>query len=271
MTQDGWLTRHPYLKPVAYLHGWVESAAAGIPAARPSVPRWDRYQGDFHRGVSLLLSPAAAINLGPATRMVVSLVERLALMPLPAKLQEEITALNGELSRDQAAPRRAVASLVDKGVFVSACSGLLRYLGWTILARHLRPVVDAFAIWRQEERWFRSYCPTCGSPPALAQLVGANHERRRFLSCGLCGTRWWYCRTGCPFCENENGHGLAVLAVQGDGGLRVDYCESCGGYLKTYDGQGSENVLLADWTSIHLDLIAQGRGLRRPAASLYEL
>jgi FdhE protein len=62
-----------------------------------------------------------------------------------------------------------------------------------------------------------------------------------------------------------------VLAVQGERDLRVDYCESCCGYLKTYVGRGSENVLLADWTSIHLDLIAQNRGLRRPAASLYGL
>jgi len=271
MIQDGWLTRHPYLKPVAYIHGWVESAAAGIPAAKPSVPHWDRYRGDFHRGVSLLLSSAAAINFGPAARMVVSLAERLTLIPLPGRLQEEVTALGAELRRDRTAPRRAVAWLLDKGVFVSSCPGLLRYLGWTALARHLRPVVDAFAIWRQEERWLRSYCPTCGSPPAMAQLVGSDHARRRFLSCGRCGTRWWYRRTGCPFCENEKNHRLRVLAVQGEGGLRVDYCECCGGYLKTYDGQGSENVLLADWTSIHLDLIAQDRGLRRLATSLYEL
>ena len=59
--------------------------------------------------------------------------------------------------------------------------------------------------------------------------------------------------------------------VEGEGGLRIDYCESCRGYLKTYAGEGSENVLLADWTSLHLDLIACDRGLRRLAASLYAL
>jgi FdhE protein len=271
MVQDAWLTRHPYLKPVAYLHGEVDSAAAEIPVARPSVPRWYRYMGDFQRGVSLLLSSAAAINFRPAERMVVSLVEKLTSSPLPTKLQEEVGAINAELRRDLAAPCRAVAWLLDRGVFASTCPSLLRYLGWTALARHLRPVVDAFAIWRQEERWLRRYCPTCGSPPAMAQLVGADPGRRRFLSCGRCGTRWWYRRTGCPFCEKENNHRLTILAVEGEEGLRIHYCESCGGYLKTYEGQGSENVLLADWTSIHLDLIAQDRGLKRLAASLYEL
>jgi FdhE protein len=46
---------------------------------------------------------------------------------------------------------------------------------------------------------------------------------------------------------------------------------ACGGYLKTYNGEGSESVFLADWTSIHLDVIARDRGLKRLAASIYAL
>ena len=53
--------------------------------------------------------------------------------------------------------------------------------------------------------------------------------------------------------------------------MRIDYCDACSGYLKTYDGEGSESVLLADWTSLHLDVIALERGLVRAAGSLYEL
>jgi FdhE protein len=61
------------------------------------------------------------------------------------------------------------------------------------------------------------------------------------------------------------------VTVEGEAGLRIDYCESCRGYLKTYDGQGNEAILLSDWTSLHLDLLAHDRGLRRLAVSLYEL
>jgi FdhE protein len=148
---------------------------------------------------------------------------------------------------------------------------LLRYLGWLALSQYLRPVVKAFGNWREEERWLRSYCPTCGSLPAMAQLAGTDPARRRFLLCGRCATRWCYRRTGCPFCENQNDHRLAALTIEGEAGLRIDYCESCSGYLKTYAGEGNESVLLADWTSIHLDVISQDRGLKRLAASLYEL
>ena len=92
----------------------------------------------------------------------------------------------------------------------------------------------------------------------------------RLLSCGCCGTRWQYSRTGCPFCEKDD-RKLTTLAVDGEAGLRIDSCESCKGYLKTYDGEGHEAVLLADWTSLHLDVVAHDRGLKRLAASLYEL
>jgi hypothetical protein len=30
------------------------------------------------------------------------------------------------------------------------------------------------------------------------------------------------------------------VTIEGEAGLRIDHCESCGGYLKTYDGQGNE-------------------------------
>jgi FdhE protein len=61
------------------------------------------------------------------------------------------------------------------------------------------------------------------------------------------------------------------VTVEGEGGLRIDYCEACRGYLKTYDGEGNEAVMLVDWTSFHLDVIARDHGLKRLAASLYEL
>jgi len=175
--------------------------------------------------------------------------------------------LRGELN----APRRAVAWLLGDEAFRPAHPGLLRYLGWTALARFLYPLRDAFGTWRDEEHWLRAYCPTCGTLPAMAELVGSDPGRLRLLSCGCCGTRWRFPRMGCPFCESAGDHRLCALAIEGETSLRIDYCESCRAYLKTYLGGGSEPFFLADWTSLHLDMIARDHGLKRLAASLYEL
>jgi FdhE protein len=270
MNQDLWLTRHPYLEPVARFQAQVDRAG-DLLVSKPSTPNWDRYHADFDRGVPLLLATAAEIDFQPAEKTVMTLVERLAAGALGGEIGVEIKALNTELHLEASAPRRALGWLLSGDVFVSEYPGLLRYLGWSALARHFRPILDAFSAWCDETMWLRSYCPACGSLPAMAQLVGVEAGRRRFLACGHCGSRWHYQRTGCPFCENKDDHQLAVLLVEGEGGLRIDYCENCNGYLKTYDGQGSESLLLADWTSIHLDLVAQDRGLQRLASSLYEL
>jgi FdhE protein len=271
MTQDLWLAKHPYLQRVADLQALIDAALAEIPIASAHVPSWDDYSGDFHAGIPLLLSSKVAIDFRDTEKPLASLVEALSLKPLPGKLAQDCQTLNAQLQDDHDSPRSASAWLFDNNSFTPTNSGLLRYLGWSVLARHLRPVVEAFNGWRDEERWLRAYCPTCGALAAMAQLVGTDPGRLRFLSCGCCRSRWRYRRTGCPFCQSEDDHRLAVVAVEGESGLRIDYCEACSGYVKTYEGQGNESVLLADWTSLHLDIVARDRGLNRCAGSLYQV
>lgn len=270
MSPDPWLEAHAYLRPLADLSARVDRAASGIEVPDAHLPDWDGYRSDFLAGVPLLQSAAAGVDLEPGGRMAVALVERLAADGSPERFTEETRALARELARESAVARRLADFLLGDDTLAPPFPGLLRYLGWTAMARFLRRAVAAFDGWRDEERWRRRYCPTCGSLPAMAQLVGVDPGRMRLLSCGRCGTRWQFKRTGCPFCETDAAR-LASVAIEGEHGLRIDHCESCRGYLKTYDGQGNEGLLLSDWSSLHLDLVAQDRGLKRLAASLYEL
>lgn len=269
MTRDAWLSAHPYLQRVAELCAEVEAAASGIATAPPGTPRWDDYAPDFGAGVPLLQSSEAALDLEPAGLLIGALVEGLAAGRPAGRLAEETRTLDAELRRDGAS-QRVVDWLLREDALAPSSPGLLRFLGWSALARWLQPVVHAFDRWRDEERWQRNYCPTCGAPPAMAQLVGTDPGRLRLLSCGCCKTRWRFNRTRCPFCDSDVQR-LLVVAVEGEAGLRIDYCEACRGYLKTYVGEEDEDLLLADWSSLHLDLVAGDRGLKRLAGSLYEL
>jgi FdhE protein len=269
MTRDCWVEAHAYLRPLADLSAEINRAADAIAIVEASVPDWDDYRADFLAGVTLLQSAAAAVDLEPGGRTAAALIESLALARPSGWLAEETRALHAELQRGPHAARRIVDLLLGDQSTAPPFPGLLRYLGWTAMARFINPVVLAFNNWRDEERWQRRYCPTCGSLPAMAQLVGEEHGRQRFLSCGCCSTRWQFKRTCCPFCETDSQR-LESVIVEGESGLRIDHCASCGGYLKTYDGHGNEGLLLADWSSLHLDLLASDRGLKRLAASLYE-
>ena len=271
MTQDAWLSGHPYLLSVAEFHAQVEKALVGFPSALACLPTWHDYECDYVAGVPLLRSRGSTIDLRPAETTLGALIGDLGSTTLPNKLGEEMRDLQAELRQHPRASQSSLAWLLDQDTSTFTHFGLLRYLAWTVTARYLSRVVEAFSEWRDEECWLRRYCPTCGSLPAMAQLIGIDPARLRLLSCGCCGTRWRYRRTGCPFCENEDDARLGILLLEGEKHLRIDYCESCSGYIKTYNGSGSESVLLADWTSLHLDIIARDRGLKRLAASLYEM
>jgi len=269
MTSDSWLEAHSYLQPVADLSAEVDRAAAGIEILKAGIPDWEDYRADFLAGVPLLSSADAAVDLEPGGRMALALLRSLASGASSGWLATEARALDGELRREPQISQRIADFLLGDETLTPSSPGLLRYVAWTAMARFLRPVVTGFNGWRDDERWLRRNCPTCGSLPAMAQLVGADPGRKRLLSCGCCGTRWQFKRTGCPFCETDSQR-LTSVTIEGEPGLRIDHCESCGGYLKTYDGEGEETLLLSDWSSLHLDLIAHDRGLKRLASSLYE-
>lgn len=271
MSTDEWVQRHQYLQPIAELQGLVEATLDEISIPDAPVPQWAAYACDYYDGMSLLQSRNADVDLRPAAGILKSFLKKLATRSHSARrVIDEIQALNAELQRSADEPSCAVTWLLDSEEFASAHPGLLRYLGWTALARYLFPVVKSFQEWRDEDRWLRHYCPTCGSSPVMAQLVGIDPGRLRFLTCS-CGTRWRYRRTGCPFCDAGDDHRLSIVEFDGESGLRIDYCEYCNGYLKTYNGQGTEGIFLADWTSIHLDIIARDRGLERRGSSLYQI
>jgi FdhE protein len=270
MTRDDWLRAHAYLQPLATLDAQIDAVLSAIVMEGPAIPSWDAYAADFGAGVPLLASVEAAVELEPLATAVGSLVEGLAASVLPGTLALETERLSAELRADPRAPLRAVEWLLGDEAFAPSSPGLLRFLGWRASARCLEPLVWKFRDWRDEERWLRSYCPTCGSKPAMAQLVGVDPGRKRFLACGCCRTRWQYNRTRCPFCERDEQR-LAVVALEGEAGLRIDSCGPCKAYLKTLEGEGDAEFLLSDWTSLHVDVLARDRGLERLATSLYEL
>jgi FdhE protein len=269
MTPDSWLEAHAYLRPVAELSAEVDRATVALGILPAPVPEWADYRADFLAGVSLLHSADAAIDLEPGGRTAAALIETLAMAPSSGWIAAETRSLHAELQREPHAERRIVDFLLGDESAVPSFPGLLRYLGWTALARFIAPVVVAFHDWRDEEQWQRRYCPTCGSLPAMAQLAGEEPARRRLLSCGCCGTRWHFKRTCCPYCESDSQR-LESVIIEGESGLRIDHCAACGGYIKTYDGHGDEHLFLSDWSSLHLDVLASDRGLKRLATSLYE-
>lgn len=120
------------------------------------------------------------------------------------------------------------------------------------------------------EAWKHSYCPVCGSMPAMAALVG--DEGRRHGLCSFCGYIYRLSRVGCPFCGTENQEGLRYFYGEDADPYRVQVCDRCTGYLKILDTrkEGSvEGLPVEDILTAHLDLVAEEEGFERKAPRLW--
>lgn len=178
---------------------------------------------------------------------------------LRAALAEGTADLRALLRGVMARERRAI---LETALAVRIDPGLLEFAMHT----PLRVVLEQAAEGVDPVRfagWNRHCCPVCGSPAAMAELVGEGGERR--LSCSTCFTRWSYNQPACPFCGNDEPEKLTYFTT-GEGAHRVDLCLACSQYIKTrLSPTGSAGVPpeLDDLATVLLDLLAAQEGYRR--------
>lgn len=115
-----------------------------------------------------------------------------------------------------------------------------------------------------DDHWKAGYCPVCGSVPSLISLDG---DGRRRAHCSWCGTPWLLARFQCPMCDNRHHESLGYLYAEQEPGYRIDYCIKCRHYFKTIDARERlwpPWIPLEEWTTLHLDLVAQRKGWKTP-------
>ena len=164
---------------------------------------------------------------------------------------------------------KAVREDRDYMILVSDRLGLQGGLLFFLLQSTLQPIFEAYADKLKghvdQEKWWRSYCPICGSKPVMAELVGP--ERKKFLICSSCGYEWRFKRTQCPFCENQQAEAFKFFYTEDKGrAYRVETCQKCKKYIKTVDTEElDEEVIPAveDIGTLDLDVLAQKEGYTR--------
>jgi FdhE protein len=136
----------------------------------------------------------------------------------------------------------------------------------------MKPIFEAYAkelgTHIDQERWWKGYCPICGSEPYLAEL---KQEGARFLVCSSCSYEWRYKRLQCPFCGHEAVKGAKYFYAEKEGkAYRIDVCEECKKYIKTIDTNelGEEVIpIIEDAGTLFLDVLAQKEGYSKEGIS----
>ena len=126
------------------------------------------------------------------------------------------------------------------------------------------------------EAWQGGACPVCGGQVQVSVIAAETGEflggSPRSLVCGRCAAWWSFPRAVCAVCGEEDPRNLGSYFVEEQSGVRVDACETCHGYVKTFDLRqpgGTEVVpLVDDVATLTLDVWATEHGLARPVHSL---
>lgn len=132
----------------------------------------------------------------------------------------------------------------------------------------LRPSIewtadDLLARFPLPQSWHKGYCPICGSLPSLLYLAGLGENRGY---CSWCGAQWGMNRLQCPYCDNRYHESLGYIRVETEPHYRVNYCNLCKYYFKQIDTREflyPPCFPLEEWTTLHLDLLAQRSGFRQ--------
>ena len=262
-----WIESHLYLEGVAAFQALVEGTAAdAAPLARR--PAWDAYAADLAAGVPLLRSARGGLDVAPEGAVALRAVAaRVSAAELPPAIAGPAKALD-VASGSRAPPRRPSRGRLRLAREERAGGRRAR-----ALPRLDRAAARARAARRGVRALARRGALASGRVPHLrlgADDGNAHPGRRgrgRQLACGCCRTRWTFKRVACPFCANEDANRLGVLELEGEPGLRLDVCEECKGYVKTYTGTRDLELVLSDWPTLHLDVLARERGYERRGAS----
>jgi FdhE protein len=154
--------------------------------------------------------------------------------------------------------------------WIAADEGLIDPASLLFLARSAaRPSIETTAEKLIETHpipggWLKGYCPVCGSFPSLLYLEGEG-ERKAF--CSWCATRWDLHRLQCPCCDNRYHESLGYLSLEEEPQNRITYCNICKFYFKQIDVREfayPPYLPLEEWTTLHLDLLAQKAGWNQP-------
>jgi hypothetical protein len=141
VTLDAWLRTHPYLQSVSSLHAQIEKAISELSIVTAPIPNWENYNGDFLNGAELGSNRPRTGGENDKTA-----AQKIGLKFVPGNIAEEVRVLDVELG-DEINPLRRVADwLLNNNASTFECSGLLRYLGWTMTARYYSPSLMLFAL-----------------------------------------------------------------------------------------------------------------------------
>jgi len=243
-------------------------------AARVASPAVVAAAGDVAAGAELrraagrfpLLDLAAGV--APIAAEISPAVAAIAAAGLPEPLTAAGTALCGGTVKEQ-------EQLVDDWLEDPAGPEPVLCFWVRVAAGPILEAARAAIATPSRDDWTGAACPACGGAAQLSIIAEESGEfmggSPRSLVCGRCAGSWTFPRAVCAWCGEADPNRLPSFVPDERRAVRIDGCETCGHYVKTFDfrelGAAELVPLVDDVATVSLDLWAHDQGLARPLVS----
>jgi len=136
---------------------------------------------------------------------------------------------------------------------------LFSFLQYSFYRQYLQPTFEVV----RTDLWEGGNCPLCGEKPHYGLL--SSEDGAKQLECWSCGTKWLHTRIKCPYCDNTDMEKLGFFTVEDNEKVRVNYCQKCCQYCKTFDARkfhadGDVVLTIHNLASLDYDLLARREG-----------
>ncbi len=113
-------------------------------------------------------------------------------------------------------------------------------------------------------------CPRCNSLPLLGILRPEGDGGKRYLQCSFCSQEWEFRRIFCANCGEEREDKLPVYIAELFPHVRVESCETCKHFLRTFDltKDGNAVPVVDDLAALPLSFWAEEQGYQRIQGNL---
>ena len=264
----------PQLSNVLDALGDLLAEQAAFKAELPNIETRPEQLDDvaFSQGVPILLKNAFIIPADTLKKSADRLIP-VMMRGLP-KISEQLTVIAKTINffnpadRDLTLSHERISELI---VDLKVDAEIALFTLTQLVKPYTAKKAEAFSELLQEPKWFKGYCPICGSWPEIGFLEG--QEGRRWLRCSFCSHEWNFSRTECPFCESANPDKLEIFYTANRPFERAEVCYECKKYLISLDLRNRVGVVreVAALGMVYLDVLAQEKGFSPGAASAWNI
>lgn len=274
-----WIEARPFLDEIGKFHEAIQNTCLPFTNDSVDLPNWDIFLDEFKNGTPILAHSTFQLPLQKQAGKIFQALANLADNDaLPVSLQEKCKDIQKVSKQYPDFGEELVGHTLYQSQMCAAFDtelaaldeGVIKLFVWLAISYALKPYLPSLAEWQEQQKWEEAICPTCGGTPNMAVLKRGQKGRQKYLVCHCCQTKWQYKRIGCPYCGCNDQQKLGILEIEEEPNMRLDICNECNHYIKTYMGRGEEEVALVDWLSIHLDILCKQKGYAKKATLISE-